>query len=97
MDDHLTKEKRSEVISRIKSKNTKPELLIRSHIHKFGYRFRIHSSHLPVKPDLVLSKYKNRVTLAKEFRHNSNEIIFTSVQLKLLIWYKISIKLYLYT
>ena len=41
-----------------KSKNTKPEKLIRSILYKNGYRFRIHVKNLPGKPDVVLHKYK---------------------------------------
>ena len=40
-------------MSRVQSKDTKPEMLVRSLIHKLGYRFRLHSEHLPGKPDLV--------------------------------------------
>ena len=41
-----------------KSKNTKPEKLIRSLLYKNGYRFRIHVKKLPGKPDIVLHKHK---------------------------------------
>ncbi len=56
--DKLEKEKRSWNMSRVKSKNTKPELLIRSHLHKIGYRFRLHVKHLPGSPDIVFPKYR---------------------------------------
>lgn len=58
MTDHLSKELRSWNMSRITSKNTKPELIVRSLLHKMGYRFRLHNKDLPGKPDIVLSKYK---------------------------------------
>jgi DNA mismatch endonuclease (patch repair protein) len=58
MVDSLTKGKRSWNMSRIKSKNTKPELIVRSMLHKLGYRFRLHRKDLPGKPDIVLPKYK---------------------------------------
>jgi DNA mismatch endonuclease (patch repair protein) len=58
MADHLTKKKRSWNMSRIKSKNTKPELIVRSLLHGMGYRFRLHRKDLPGKPDIVLPKYK---------------------------------------
>ena len=45
-------------MSRIRSKNTKPELLLRSGLHKKGYRFRLHNVNLPGKPDLVFPKYR---------------------------------------
>ena len=56
--DHLTPEKRSWNMSRIQSRNSKPELVVRSALHKAGYRFRLHRKDLPGKPDIVLPKYK---------------------------------------
>lgn len=56
--DKLTKEKRSWNMSRVRSKNTKPELIVRSHLHKMGYRFRLHVKQLPGNPDVVLPKYR---------------------------------------
>jgi DNA mismatch endonuclease (patch repair protein) len=44
---------RSENMRAIRSKNTLPELAVRSLVHKLGYRFRLHRSELPGKPDLV--------------------------------------------
>ena len=55
--DHWSKEKRSEVMRKIKGKNTKPELILRSGLFRLGYRFRIHKEELPGKPDIVLPKY----------------------------------------
>jgi DNA mismatch endonuclease, patch repair protein len=54
MADHLTKEKRSWNMSRIRSKDTKPEMIVRSLLHQMGYRFRFHRKDLPGKPDIVL-------------------------------------------
>ncbi|OGT73931.1 MAG: very short patch repair endonuclease [Gammaproteobacteria bacterium RIFCSPLOWO2_02_FULL_57_10] len=45
-------------MSRIKGKDTKPELLIRSMLHRRGFRFRLHSGQLPGRPDIILPKYK---------------------------------------
>jgi len=50
--DHLTPEQRSWNMSRIKGKDTKPEVLVRSMLHRAGYRFRKNVSTLPGKPDL---------------------------------------------
>jgi len=58
MADHLTKDKRSWNMSRIRSKDTKPEIIVRSLLHKMGYRFRLYRKDLPGKPDIVLPKYK---------------------------------------
>ncbi|MFC6671844.1 very short patch repair endonuclease [Marinobacterium aestuariivivens] len=49
---------RSRNMAAIKPGNTKPELLVRSHLHSLGFRYRIHDSRLPGKPDLVFPKYK---------------------------------------
>ncbi len=58
MVDRISKERRSWNMPRIKGKNTKPELLLRSMLHKAGYRFRLHRTDLPGKPDIVLPKYR---------------------------------------
>lgn len=52
---------RSWNMSRIKGKNTKPEILVRSLLHKMGYRFRLHVKNLPGRPDIVLPKYKTAI------------------------------------
>ena len=69
MVDHLTKEKRSWNMSRIRSGNTKPELLVRSLLHRMGYRFRLHQKDLPGKPDIVLPKYKTVIFVHGCFWH----------------------------
>ena len=56
--DTLTREKRSWNMSHIKGKNTKPELAVRSILHRHGYRFRLHRKDLPGNPDIVLPKHK---------------------------------------
>jgi DNA mismatch endonuclease, patch repair protein len=52
--DRLTPERRSWLMSRIKGANTKPEIAVRSLLHRMGYRFRIHRRDLPGTPDIVL-------------------------------------------
>ena len=54
MADVFTKTKRSEVMSRIRGRDTKPERAVRSILHRLGYRFRLHRTDLPGKPDIVL-------------------------------------------
>jgi DNA mismatch endonuclease, patch repair protein len=56
--DSLSREKRSWNMSRIRSKDTKPEMIVRSLLHRMGCRFRIHMQKLPGKPDIVLPKYR---------------------------------------
>jgi len=55
--DIVSPAKRSRMMSGIRCKNTKPELLIRSELHKAGFRFRLHRKDLPGRPDLVFSRY----------------------------------------
>lgn len=71
--DHLSKEKRSWNMSRIRSKNTKPEILVRSRLHRAGYRFRLHVKDLPGKPDIVLPKYKSVIFVNGCFWHRHKD------------------------
>lgn len=63
MADIVTAEVRSRMMSGIRGRNTKPELLLRRGLHKAGFRFRIHASELPGKPDIVFPRY-NAILLA---------------------------------
>ena len=56
--DSLTKEHRSWNMSRIRAKDTKPELVVRSLLHCMGYRFRLNNTVLPGRPDIVLPRYR---------------------------------------
>jgi len=69
MADTVTKEKRSWIMSRVKSKNTKPEKYVRSVLHGMGYRFRLHASVVPGHPDAVLKKYRTAVFVNGCFWH----------------------------
>ena len=57
MTDNISQNKRSWVMSRVTSKNTSPEKIVRSLLHGMGYRFRLHRKDLPGCPDIVLPKY----------------------------------------
>jgi len=56
--DILTSEQRSLVMSRIRGRDTGPEMLVRRTAHALGFRFRLHSSRLPGRPDLVFASRK---------------------------------------
>jgi len=58
MTDVHDKETRSYNMSRVKGKDTKPEMLVRKYLFAHGLRFRLHAEDLPGKPDIVLPKYK---------------------------------------
>jgi DNA mismatch endonuclease (patch repair protein) len=62
-------EVRSYNMSQIKSKDTKPEILVRKFLHTNGFRFRIHDKKLPGKPDIVLKKYKTVIFIHGCFWH----------------------------
>lgn len=58
MADIVTPARRSEIMSRIHGKGTKPELIVRSAAHRLGFRFRLHIRKLPGSPDLVFPSRK---------------------------------------
>lgn len=61
---------RSYNMSKIRSVNTKPELIVRKYLHSLGFRYRLHVSTLPGKPDIVLPKYKSIVLVHGCFWHS---------------------------
>ena len=56
-------------MSRIKGKNTKPEMLVRRFLHANGFRYKLHDKSLPGKPDIVLPKYKTVIFVHGCFWH----------------------------
>lgn len=62
-------EVRSYNMSRIRSKDTKPEMIVRRFLHKNGLRFRLHVKDLPGKPDIVLPKFKTVIFVNGCFWH----------------------------
>jgi DNA mismatch endonuclease (patch repair protein) len=56
-------------MSRIRSKDTKPEMLVRKFLHKNGFRYRLHVKNMPGKPDIVLPKYKTVIFIHGCFWH----------------------------
>ncbi|SEP36767.1 very short patch repair endonuclease [Mucilaginibacter sp. OK283] len=60
---------RSYNMSRVKNKNTKPELLVRRFLFSKGYRYRLHDKKLPGKPDIILPKYKTVIFVNGCFWH----------------------------
>lgn len=69
MADVHTKETRSYNMAQIKSKNTKPEMLVRKFLFSKGFRYRLHDKKLPGKPDIILSKYKTVIFVHGCFWH----------------------------
>ncbi|MEA4881800.1 MAG: very short patch repair endonuclease [Synergistaceae bacterium] len=75
--DQLTPQKRSWNMSKIRSKNTKPEIFVRSLLHRRGYRFRLHRKNLPGKPDIILPKYKAVIFVHGCFWHRHDGCKYT--------------------
>lgn len=71
--DIWTQEKRSEVMSKIRAKNTRPEITLRKALFARGFRYRIHDKKLPGKPDIVLPKYKTVIFVNGCFWHGHEE------------------------
>jgi DNA mismatch endonuclease (patch repair protein) len=69
MGDVFSKEKRSEVMSKIRSKNTRPEIALRKALHGLGMRYRLHAKDLPGSPDVVLPRYRAVIQVRGCFWH----------------------------
>lgn len=69
LDQVMISERRSYIMSQIKSKNTKPEILVRKFLHAEGFRFRLHDPKLPGKPDIVFPRFKTVIFIHGCFWH----------------------------
>jgi len=67
--DRLTPIRRSENMRRIRSCDTKPELIVRSMVHRLGFRFRLHRKDLPGKPDIVFVSARKIILVHGCFWH----------------------------
>ncbi len=72
MSDIFSLQKRSDIMSKIGGKNTKPEILVRKFLFSKGFRYRINVKTLPGKPDIVLPKYKTVIFINGCFWHGHN-------------------------
>jgi len=88
MTDVHNKKTRSYNMSRIKGKNTKPEMLVRKFLHKNGFRYRVNYSKLPGKPDIVLPKYKTVIFINGCFWHGHKGCKFFVVPKTRTEWWK---------
>ena len=69
MSDVFSKEKRSWIMSRVKGRDTKPEILVRSFVHRMGFRFRVQRRDLPGNPDIVLPRHGKVILVHGCFWH----------------------------
>jgi DNA mismatch endonuclease (patch repair protein) len=76
MADIVSKEARSRMMSGIRSKNTKPELVIRKGLHALGFRFVLHDRRLAGTPDIVLPKYRAAIFVHGCFWHGHDCSLF---------------------
>ena len=88
MADVVDSKTRSRMMSGIRSKNTRPELLIRKGLHARGFRFRLHDKRLPGKPDLVLPKYSAVIFVHGCFWHRHDCHLFKWPKTRREFWHK---------
>ena len=69
MPDVFSPDERSRIMSRVKGRDTKPEMVVRKTLHAMGYRYRLHRKDLPGKPDIVLPKHKKVILVHGCFWH----------------------------
>lgn len=86
MTDIVDKATRSRMMSGIRGKNTKPEVLVRKALHAAGFRFRIHVDTLPGKPDIVLPRYRAVIFVHGCFWHGHDCAYFRLPQSNTAFW-----------
>ena len=73
MTDVFTPEKRSRIMACVKGVDTRPEILVRSILHRLGFRFRLHRRDLPGCPDIILPRYRKIIFVHGCFWHGHEE------------------------
>jgi len=73
--DTISRRRRSENMRRIRSQNTKPELIVRSQLHRLGYRFRLHRRELPGSPDVVFPSRRKVIFVHGCFWHQHGRCV----------------------
>ena len=86
--DVLTPEQRRRVMSRIGSKDTKPEMLVRRGLHRRGLRYRLHGVDIPGKPDMVFPRYRTVVFVHGCFWHGHGCSLFKWPKTRAGFWKK---------
>src|SRR4051812_26276050 len=88
MTDVVDRKTRSRMMSGIKGRDTQPELLVRSFLHRAGFRFRLHAKGIVGRPDLVLPKYRAVVFVHGCFWHRHNCKFATNPKTNSAFWRK---------
>jgi len=88
MTDIVNQKVRSRMMSGIQGKDTRPEMIIRSGLHRRGYRFLLHYQKLPGKPDLVLPKHDALILVNGCFWHGHGCQLFKWPKSNRAFWYK---------
>ena len=84
--DVLTPEQRRLVMSRIRGKDTRPELLMRRGLHRRGLRYRLHGADMPGKPDIVFPKYRTVIFVHGCFWHGHGCSLFRWPKTRAAFW-----------
>jgi DNA mismatch endonuclease (patch repair protein) len=71
--DSLSKSERSERMSRVRSRDTKPEMIVRRLVHRLGFRYRLHDKRLPGAPDLVFKSRHKAIFIHGCFWHRHSD------------------------
>ena len=79
MADRITPEQRHYTMSRIRSENTKPEIIMRHALWRLGFRYQVNDKRLPGKPDIVLPKYRTVIFIHGCFWHGHRDCKFYTV------------------
>ena len=88
MTDIVDEKTRSQMMAGIKGKNTKPELVIRKQLHALGFRYRLHDTRLPGKPDMVFPKYRAVIFVNGCFWHGHDCHLFKWPSTRKEFWYE---------
>ena len=88
MADVYDKATRSYIMSRIRGKNTKPEILIRKFLHGKGLRYKLHDKRLPGKPDISMPKYKTEIFVNGCFWHGHKGCTYFVLPKTRTVWWK---------
>lgn len=88
MMDIVDKKTRSRMMAGIRGKDTGPELVIRKQLHALGFRYRLHDTRLPGKPDIVFPKYKSVIFVNGCFWHGHDCHLFKWPATRQQFWYE---------